>query len=159
MCFQLKVELRIILFGFVYKSLSNCWKDQFLILWWLRLCGPDIVNIRWTRSWRTTLRESFWSGPTRFGWFTFFSFDFFIQTDEVLGKDSAEELNKGNNPGPMTEIKFWDAKVGKVVIGWRVWLFVAVHQPRVPLWADEGWHNKKDGVHSQCHWQRLLSVF
>ena len=50
----------------------------------------------------------------------FFSFDFFIQTDEVLGKDSAEELNKGNNPGPMTEIKFWDAKVGKLVIGWRV---------------------------------------
>lgn len=32
------------------------------------------------------------------------------QTDEVLGKDSAEELNKGNNPGPMTEVKFWDAK-------------------------------------------------
>ena len=23
----------------------------------------------------------------------------FLQTDEVLGKDSAEELNKGNNPG------------------------------------------------------------
>ena len=45
-----------------------------------------------------------------------FSFlHFFIQTDEVLGKDSAEELNKGNNPGPMTEIKFWDAKVGKLV--------------------------------------------
>ena len=44
-----------------------------------------------------------------------FSFlHFFIQTDEVLGKDSAEELNKGNNPGPMTEIKFWDAKVGKL---------------------------------------------
>ena len=34
-----------------------------------------------------------------------------LQTDEVLVKDSAEELNKGNNPGPMTEIKFWDAKV------------------------------------------------
>ena len=42
----------------------------------------------------------------------FLSFEFSIQTDEVLGKDSAEELNKGNNPGPMTEIKFWDAKVG-----------------------------------------------
>ena len=29
----------------------------------------------------------------------------------MLGKDSAEELNKGNNPGPLTEIQFWDAKV------------------------------------------------
>ena len=34
------------------------------------------------------------------------------QTEEVLGKDSAEDLNKGLNPGPMTEIKFWEAKVG-----------------------------------------------
>ena len=32
------------------------------------------------------------------------------QTDEVLTKASDEELKKGNNPGPMTEIKFWDAK-------------------------------------------------
>lgn len=32
------------------------------------------------------------------------------QIDEVLSKDSAEELNKGNNPGPMTEIEFWEAK-------------------------------------------------
>ena len=30
--------------------------------------------------------------------------------DEVLSKDSAEELDKGNNPGPMTEIQFWKAK-------------------------------------------------
>ena len=29
-----------------------------------------------------------------------------------MGKDSAEDLNKGLNPGPMTEIKFWEAKVG-----------------------------------------------
>ena len=42
------------------------------------------------------------------------SVEFVIQTEEVLGKDSAEELNKGNNPGPMTEIKFWDAKVKKL---------------------------------------------
>ena len=34
-----------------------------------------------------------------------------MQTDEVLSKDSAEDLNKGLNPGPMTEIKFWEAKV------------------------------------------------
>ena len=32
------------------------------------------------------------------------------QIDEVLSKDSAEELEKGNNPGPMTEIQFWKAK-------------------------------------------------
>ena len=32
------------------------------------------------------------------------------QTDEVLTKDSAAELEGGDNPGPMTEIKFWDAK-------------------------------------------------
>ena len=36
----------------------------------------------------------------------------FLQTEEVLSKDSAEDLNKGLNPGPMTEIKFWEAKVG-----------------------------------------------
>ena len=34
----------------------------------------------------------------------------FIQTEEVFTKDSAEELNKGNNPGPMTEAEFWEAK-------------------------------------------------
>ena len=54
----------------------------------------------------------------------FLSFEFSIQTDEVLGKDSAEELNKGNNPGPMTEIKFWDAKVGTTRQGWRVLLLL-----------------------------------
>ena len=32
------------------------------------------------------------------------------QVDEVLSKDSAEELEEGNNPGPMTEIQFWDSK-------------------------------------------------
>ena len=36
---------------------------------------------------------------------------FVFQTEEVLSKDSAEDLNKGLNPGPMTEIKFWEAKV------------------------------------------------
>ena len=34
----------------------------------------------------------------------------FSKIDEVLSKDSAEELDKGNNPGPMTEIQFWKAK-------------------------------------------------
>ena len=34
----------------------------------------------------------------------------FPQIDEVLTKDSAEEIEKGNNPGPMTEIQFWKAK-------------------------------------------------
>ena len=33
------------------------------------------------------------------------------QIDEVLRKNSAEELNEtSNNPGPMTEIRFWEAK-------------------------------------------------
>lgn len=33
------------------------------------------------------------------------------QIEEVLSKDSAEELNEpGNYPGPMTEIRFWEAK-------------------------------------------------
>ena len=33
------------------------------------------------------------------------------QIDEVLSKDSAEELNVPDEyPGPMTEIKFWEAK-------------------------------------------------
>ena len=33
-----------------------------------------------------------------------------LQIEEVLTKDSAEELEKGSNPGPMTEIQFWKAK-------------------------------------------------
>ena len=33
-----------------------------------------------------------------------------FQTEEVFTKDSAEELEKGNNPGPMTEVEFWEAK-------------------------------------------------
>ena len=37
-------------------------------------------------------------------------FNFTFQTEEVLIKDSAEELNEGRNPGPMTEICFWEAK-------------------------------------------------
>jgi len=35
---------------------------------------------------------------------------FSLQIDEVLTKDSSEEIEKGNNPGPMTEIQFWKAK-------------------------------------------------
>ncbi len=29
----------------------------------------------------------------------------FVQTEEVLSKDSAEELNEGKHPGPLTEIR------------------------------------------------------
>ena len=32
------------------------------------------------------------------------------QVDEVLTKESSEELEEGKNPGPMTEIEFWEAK-------------------------------------------------
>ena len=32
------------------------------------------------------------------------------QTEEVLGKDSAAELEDGKTPGPLTEIQFWEAK-------------------------------------------------
>ena len=32
------------------------------------------------------------------------------QVDEVLSKDSAEEIADGKTPGPMTEINFWEAK-------------------------------------------------
>jgi hypothetical protein len=28
-----------------------------------------------------------------------------VQTEEVLSKDSAEELNEGKHPGPLTEIR------------------------------------------------------
>ena len=41
---------------------------------------------------------------------TFTLFTVCVQIDEVLTKDSAEEIEKGNNPGPMTEIQFWKAK-------------------------------------------------
>ena len=33
-----------------------------------------------------------------------------FQTDEVLCKESSDELNSGTNPGPMTEIQFWKEK-------------------------------------------------
>ena len=38
------------------------------------------------------------------------SFTVSPQVDEVLTKESSEELDLGNNPGPMTEIEFWEAK-------------------------------------------------
>ena len=33
-----------------------------------------------------------------------------LQTDEVLSKDSAAEVEDGKTPGPMIEIRFWEAK-------------------------------------------------
>ena len=33
-----------------------------------------------------------------------------LQVDEVLSKDSSEEITDGKTPGPMTEINFWEAK-------------------------------------------------
>ena len=32
------------------------------------------------------------------------------QVEEVLGKDSSQVLEDGDNPGPLEEIKFWDSK-------------------------------------------------
>ena len=32
------------------------------------------------------------------------------QVDEVLSKESEQDLLEGDNPGPMTEIHFWEAK-------------------------------------------------
>ena len=47
--------------------------------------------------------------PAKLGW-KVSRYILWSQIDEVLSKDSAEELEKGNNPGPMTEIQFWKAK-------------------------------------------------
>ena len=33
-----------------------------------------------------------------------------LQVDEVLSKESDQELLDGGHPGPMAEIRFWDAK-------------------------------------------------
>ena len=92
---------------------------------------------------------------------------FVSKTEEVLSKDSAEDLNKGLNPGPMTEIKFWEAKVGFGAKGvftliWELVLldhgliFLSVHQPGVLVRADEGGHDEEDGVHPERDGQRLL---
>ena len=35
---------------------------------------------------------------------------YLLQVDEVLSKDSSEEIADGKTPGPMTEINFWEAK-------------------------------------------------
>ena len=32
------------------------------------------------------------------------------QVEEVLSKDSAAEMEDGDNAGPMTEIQFWESK-------------------------------------------------
>lgn len=63
---------------------------------------------------RTTLKQLFQNGLIRYIdgidlSKTFTKFHIF-KIDEVLNKDSAEEIEKGNNPGPMTEIQFWKAK-------------------------------------------------
>ena len=34
----------------------------------------------------------------------------YLQTDEVLSKDSAAEVEDGKTPGPMMEVRFWEAK-------------------------------------------------
>ena len=57
---------------------------------------------------------------------------FVSQTEEVLSKDSAEDLNKGLNPGPMTEIKFWEAKVGLRAKGLSTFIWELV----VSTWFD-----------------------
>ena len=33
-----------------------------------------------------------------------------MKTDEVLSKDSAAEVEEGKTPGPMVEVRFWEAK-------------------------------------------------
>ena len=58
---------------------------------------------------KTTLKALFLSGLTRY--FSKVFPNHCAQTDEVLSKASDEDLKKGLNPGPLTEIKFWDAKV------------------------------------------------
>ena len=35
------------------------------------------------------------------------------QVDEVLSKESEQELLDGHHPGPLTEIRFWEAKYGR----------------------------------------------
>ena len=37
------------------------------------------------------------------------------QTDEVLSKDSGEELQAGGHPGPLTEVNFWQEKYDNLV--------------------------------------------
>ena len=40
---------------------------------------------------------------------------FSLQTDEVLSKDSGEELATGSHPGPMTEVNFWQEKCDNLI--------------------------------------------
>ena len=123
-------------------------------------CGADIVNIRWTRSWRTTLRASFWSGPTRFRWFTFSPLSFPFRRMRCLARTLLRSWTKGTTLAQWPRSSSGTPRWGTTRSSRMESLtFVAVHQPRVPLWADEGWHDKKDGVNSQCHWQCILSLF
>ena len=63
--------------------------------------------------WRIILRGSFWNGLIRLSKLTVYLLKplfVSLQTEEVLSKDSTEELNAGLHPGPMTEINFWKEK-------------------------------------------------
>ena len=33
-----------------------------------------------------------------------------VQVDEIISLESQQQLEEGKHPGPMTEIKFWEAK-------------------------------------------------
>ena len=126
-----------------------------------------IMRIRWIPFWRTTSRASFWNGPTRFQ-------NSLVDLCWVCHPDGGgawqgfcwgaeqREQPRSNDWDQVLGRKGEETQVGKLV--WFLFLhfFIvvfAVHQPRVPLWADEGWHDKKDGVNSQCHWQCILSLF
>ena len=83
----------------------------------------NFISLRWTRCYQKNQNRIFWKGTT-------LPEDLFQnyhdqnkdndnpshdqqnhpQVDEVLSKESEQDLLEGDNPGPMTEIKFWEAK-------------------------------------------------
>ena len=68
----------------------------------------EAIVSKWAyQVWYSIFHTSVWK---RGLYSTFTLFTVCVQIDEVLTKDSAEEIEKGNNPGPMTEIQFWKAK-------------------------------------------------
>lgn len=81
----------------------------------------------------------------------------------MLGKDSAAELEDGKTPGPLVEIRFWEAKCMNLEsLFEQVQLFYfnfIVSLSLQILLTDEGKHDEEDGLHLKCYGQRILPVF
>ena len=132
---------------------------------------------RWTRCWKTTLKASSWSGPTRYPWPVHFQMTWTTSTNDrnkslTLCFSDRGGLEQGFCGGSQQRVEprpdDWDQVLGgkggaqgKRIIYIHLVLehgliFLSVHQPGVLVRADEGRHDEEDGVDPERDGQRLL---